>query len=104
MLVTMQVQLVRYGVVIGLFDSAACEHFDGHILSLHCQGGMGFVVAARHVELGQLYAIKFLLPDVLAHDEALERFLREARAAAQLKSEHVARVHDVGRMENGHAF
>jgi serine/threonine-protein kinase len=65
------------------------------------QGGMGFVVAARHVELGQLYAIKFLLPEVLAHHEALERFLREARAAAQLKSEHVARVHDVGRMQNG---
>lgn len=65
------------------------------------QGGMGIVVAARHVELGQLYAIKFLLPDVLDHDDAIERFLREARAAAQLRSEHVARVHDVGRMENG---
>lgn len=65
------------------------------------QGGMGIVVAARHVELGQLYAIKFLLPTMLDHHEALERFLREARAAAQLKSEHVARVHDVGRMKNG---
>ncbi|UQA63981.1 serine/threonine protein kinase [Polyangium aurulentum] len=38
---------------------------------------------------------------MLAHGEAIERFLREARAAARLRSEHVARVHDVGRMENG---
>ena len=68
------------------------------------QGGMGVVVAARHVELGQPYAIKFLLPTVLTHDEAVERFLREARAAARLTSEHVAHVHDVGRMENGAPF
>lgn len=65
------------------------------------KGGMGIVVAARHVDLGQLYAIKFLLPAMLGHRESLERFLREARAAARLQSEYVARVHDVGRMENG---
>jgi len=65
------------------------------------QGGMGIVVAARHIELGQRYAIKFLLPTVLTHEEAVERFLREARASARLQSEHVARVHDVGHMENG---
>lgn len=65
------------------------------------QGGMGVVVAARHVELGQLYAIKFLLPAMLSRSESLERFVREARAAARLESEHVAKVHDVGRMENG---
>jgi len=65
------------------------------------QGGMGVVVAARHVQLGELFAIKMLLPDALAHAEAVERFLREARAAAKLKGEHVARVHDVGSLENG---
>lgn len=65
------------------------------------QGGMGFVVAVRHVGLGQRYAMKFLLPTMVDHPEALERFLREAQAAAQLQSDHVARVHDVGRMENG---
>jgi serine/threonine protein kinase len=65
------------------------------------QGGMGVVVTVRHVDLGQLYAIKFLRPAVLGHHEGLERFLREARAAAQLQSEHVARVTDVGHMENG---
>lgn len=65
------------------------------------QGGMGVVVAAQHVDLGQRYAIKFLLPTGLTQEEAVTRFLREARASAQLKSEHVARVHDVGSMENG---
>ena len=65
------------------------------------QGGMGVVVAARHLELDELYAIKFLLPDALSHSQAVERFLREARASARLKGEHVAKVHDVGRMESG---
>ncbi|MBK9263811.1 MAG: serine/threonine protein kinase [Polyangiaceae bacterium] len=65
------------------------------------QGGMGMVVAARHQQLGELFAIKVMLPEVLEHPEALERFLREARASARLRGEHVARVHDVGTLESG---
>lgn len=65
------------------------------------QGGMGLVVAVRHVDLGQLWAMKFLLPAAIGHEESLERFLREAKAAARLKSDHVAKVQDVGRMANG---
>jgi eukaryotic-like serine/threonine-protein kinase len=64
-------------------------------------GGMGIVVAARHEQLDQLVAIKFVRDDALDNDEAVERFLREARSAARLKSEHVARVLDVGRLESG---
>jgi serine/threonine-protein kinase len=64
-------------------------------------GGMGVVVAATHVDLGQRVALKFLLPQALLHPEAAPRFLREARAAVKIDSEHVARVIDVGRMENG---
>jgi serine/threonine protein kinase len=64
-------------------------------------GGMGVVVAARHEELDQLVAIKFVRDDALGNDEAVERFLREARSAAKLKSEHVARVLDVGRLPSG---
>ncbi|EYF01654.1 serine/threonine protein kinase [Chondromyces apiculatus] len=69
-----------------------------HVLG---QGGMGVVVAARHQDLGELFAVKFLLPEALKDEEAVGRFLREARASARLKGEHVARVHDVGRLENG---
>jgi len=65
------------------------------------QGGMGLVVAARHVDLGELFAIKFLLPEALENPGAVERFLLEARASARLKGEHVAKVHDVGRLESG---
>src|SRR5262249_47932271 len=64
-------------------------------------GGMGVVVAAKHLQLESLVAIKFLLPHVLANEEAVNRFAREARAAVKIKSEHVARVSDVGVLENG---
>src|SRR5580693_7616183 len=64
-------------------------------------GGMGVVVAARHVELDQLVAIKFVRDDAIASEDAVQRFLREARAAVKLKSEHVARVLDVGKLESG---
>jgi serine/threonine-protein kinase len=65
------------------------------------QGGMGVVVAARHAELGELRALKLMLPGAAASAEAVDRFMREARAAARLRSEHVTRVHDVGRLESG---
>jgi len=65
------------------------------------QGGMGVVVAAHHVVLDEVVAIKFLLPEALRSAEAVARFEREARAAVKIKSEHVARVTDVGRLETG---
>jgi tRNA A-37 threonylcarbamoyl transferase component Bud32 len=64
-------------------------------------GGMGVVVAATHVSLEERVAIKFLLPEALQNAEAVARFLREARAAVRIKSEHVARVTDVGTLETG---
>ncbi len=65
------------------------------------RGGMGVVVAAHHLQLGQLVALKFLLPEALRNPEVVERFLREGRAAVRLKSEHVGRVIDVGALDNG---
>jgi serine/threonine protein kinase len=64
-------------------------------------GGMGVVVAATHLDLLERRALKFMLRTALHSGEAVERFLREARAAARLKNDHVAKVHDVGRLENG---
>src|SRR6186713_1788158 len=64
-------------------------------------GGMGMVVAAHHVQLDERVALKFLLPEMLQSGEAVARFAREARAAVKIKSEHVARVSDVGTLENG---
>jgi hypothetical protein len=69
-------------------------------------GGMGVVVAARHRQLGQTVAIKLLLGDGdgTRPDEARARFLREAQAAARLRSDHVVRIYDVGTLENGAPF
>ena len=64
-------------------------------------GGMGVVVAARHMTLDQRFALKFLLPAACEAPEAVARFLREGKAAARITSEHVARVVDTGTLENG---
>ena len=68
------------------------------------EGGMGVVVAAMHIQLEQRVALKFLLPHALQNTEAVGRFLREARAAVKLKGEHVAKVSDVGTLENGSPY
>ena len=62
---------------------------------------MGVVVAAHHLQLDERVALKFLLPEALGNAEAVARFAREARAAVKIESEHVARVIDVGSLENG---
>jgi eukaryotic-like serine/threonine-protein kinase len=64
-------------------------------------GGMGMVVSAQHLHLGQMVALKFMLPGAIENPTALERFFREAQAAFRLASEHVARVLDVGTLDNG---
>ncbi len=64
-------------------------------------GGMGVVLAARHMQLGQTVAIKFMRNESLADSAAVGRFQREARAVAALSSEHVAKVLDVGTLDNG---
>ncbi len=63
---------------------------------------MGVVVAARHLDLEETVAIKFLLGE--PSDRAVARFLREARAAAKVKGEHVCRVFDFGRLESGEPY
>ncbi|MFT3769335.1 MAG: serine/threonine-protein kinase [Minicystis sp.] len=68
------------------------------------RGGMGFVVAAEHTTLRQKVAVKMLLPEAAKREDATERFLREARAAVAIKSEHVARVMDVGTLDSGEPF
>src|SRR5689334_1964601 len=60
-------------------------------------GGMGMVVAARHLDLQELRAIKLMHPESVGDARAVERFWREARAAVRLKSDHVAKVFDVGK-------
>jgi serine/threonine-protein kinase len=65
------------------------------------EGGLGVVVAAHHRHLEQTVAIKYLRPKVLGNKLVTERFLREARLAARIRSEHVVRVYDVGTLPDG---
>jgi eukaryotic-like serine/threonine-protein kinase len=65
------------------------------------RGGMGVVMAALHEHLNQHVALKFLTDDAYQQPEAVARFLREARSAVQIQSEHVARVMDVGTLDSG---
>ena len=63
-------------------------------------GGAGVVVCARHRELDERVAIKFLLPGI-ENSSAIARFRREARAANRVKDEHVVRIIDVSTTETG---
>jgi serine/threonine-protein kinase len=67
-------------------------------------GGMGMVVSATHAELDHLVAIKFLLPEAAANQAAVERFSREARASAKLRSDNIVHVTDIGTLESGAPF
>ncbi len=68
------------------------------------QGGMGYVVAAVHEQLQQRVAVKFLSKAHSKTSGASARFLREARAAVRIQSEHVARVLDVAETDAGEPY
>jgi len=68
------------------------------------QGAMGIVLLATHLQLDQQVALKFLLPGSLSQSELEARFAQEARAAARIKSEHVARVIDVSTLDSGEPY
>ncbi|MEO7731000.1 MAG: protein kinase [Kofleriaceae bacterium] len=68
------------------------------------RGGMGLVVKAWHLGLEEDVAIKLLRDDLVIADETIARFIREAQAAVKLKSEHVARITDVGTLDDGKPY
>src|SRR6187455_889259 len=75
----------------------------GHIIAdkyeleaLVGEGGMGSVWRARHRQLESALALKLMSPAIASMPDALERFLREAKAAARLSSQHVVKVFDYG--------
>lgn len=75
------------------------EHYEvGPIIGA---GATGIVYKARHVELGQLVALKVIRPDIARDSSLWRRFSREARALAALHNKHVVRVHDAGTLESG---
>lgn len=74
------------------------------VIRLLGSGGMAIVVAAKHLELDETVALKFLRSECLANPDLVARFADEARASVKVRSEHVARVFDVGTMPDGAPF
>ncbi|MBY0525077.1 MAG: ABC transporter substrate-binding protein [Gemmataceae bacterium] len=60
------------------------------------QGGMGVVFKAFDVHLQRAIALKVMRPEMTANLELRERFLREARATAAIRSDHIVMIHQVG--------
>ncbi|HHH28393.1 MAG TPA: hypothetical protein ENK57_08620, partial [Polyangiaceae bacterium] len=69
------------------------------------EGSMGEVWVGRHSTLEADVAVKFISADVMAlHEDAYERFSREAAAAARIKSPHVVTIFDHGTLDDGTPF
>jgi serine/threonine-protein kinase len=65
------------------------------------RGGMGSVYRGTHLLLNKPVAIKLIRPELVTSQDIVERFFREARAAAKLSHPNIVTVHDLGQTEDG---
>ncbi len=68
------------------------------------RGGMAAVYEAENVDIGKRVAIKVLAQELTTSMVVVERFFREARAAAAIRSPYICDVYDSGRLEDGPPF
>ena len=78
------------------------EHAKFRIIRELGRGGMGVVYLAEHKFMGKQVALKVLNPAVLDSPDALPRFLKEVRAAAQLDHPNIVHAHDAEQAGNLH--
>jgi eukaryotic-like serine/threonine-protein kinase len=67
-------------------------------------GGMGVVYVATHPRLGRQVAIKVLHPGSEGHPERVARFFNEARAAHEIRNQHIVEILDFGDLPEGRPY
>src|SRR5581483_11177655 len=72
------------------------------ILEYIAKGGMGHVYKARDTNLDRVVALKVLSPELAAQQQMLDRFQKEAKAAARLRHENIVDIYDVGEVAGTH--
>ena len=75
-----------------------------HLLRVLGRGGMGTVYEGEHVYIGKKVAVKVLHPKFSKYEDAVKRFLREARAASSINHPNIVDVTDFGPMDDGGVF
>jgi len=89
------------GATVHIGDVVAGKY---RILGMMAIGGVGIVLKAVDVKLDRMVAVKLLLPNRAKDAVIAARFEKEARSAVKIKSEHVARIIELGELENGQPF
>src|SRR2546427_1780046 len=77
---------------------------DYELLKVIARGGMGVVYKAWQISLSRPVAVKMILTEQLASEEAVQRFRTEANAVAQLQHPHIVAVHEFGQLDGQHFF
>lgn len=90
------VSVTRVGASTPAFPSHPTVLGGYRIVKLLGTGGMGAVYRARDDKLDRDVALKTMRPELAAQPEAVERFLREARAAAQVAHDNVVPIWQIG--------
>jgi serine/threonine protein kinase len=64
-------------------------------------GGMGEIFKVRHIHLNELRVVKIMRPNIASDDQALQRFLQEARTSTTIKHKNLAMLYDFAQLEDG---